>query len=247
MKILLTGASGTLGTELCEQLEGYDIPFVRLDPEIDIRNYGEVESAIFGAGCQVVIHCAAFTDTMRCETERDLAYGVNVRGTANVAQICYELDKFMVHISTDYVYRGDKSYTGDGRQGNYEIHDRLDPINYYSFTKTAADLTVRGILSYDRHLIVRTSFKKKGPWPYPKAFVDQHTSRDTVDVIANQILQATIGGHTGIVHLGTERKTVFELAQRQSPNVQPISRKDIKGVIIPKDTSLKLTDIRKVL
>ena len=60
-------------------------------------------------------------------------------------------------------------------------------------------------------------------------------------------MQTLYGYHTGIVHLGTERKTVFELAVRQSPEVQPMSICEIKSVVLPKDTSLKLTEIEEVL
>lgn len=245
-KVFLTGAAGTLGSELCCQLGQHKIPFIATDRETDVREYSTVYRALERSGCDVVIHCAGMVDVPRCEIDRDIAYKINVVGAANVARVCRDLDVFMVYISTDYVYRGDKPYAGDGVVGNYCVHDRLDPINYYSFTKVLADIAVQHTLPY-RCLVPRLSFKKKGPWPYPKAFVDQYTSRDTVDVIANQILQATFGVHTGVIHLGTQRKTVFELARRQSPDVQPISIEDIKDVVLPKDTSLKLTHLEEVL
>ncbi len=244
-KVLITGANGTLGTELQEQLEKHGIPYIGTNGETDVRDASAVVRAVTSSECDVVIHCAAITDTARCEIEKELAYDVNVRGTQMVARICKHFDRFMVHISTDYVYRGDKSYTGDGTEGNYDTGDILDPINFYSYTKVLADISVQNMLPYSS-LITRQSFKQKGPWPYPKAFVDQYTSRDTVDVIADQILRALFMGHSGIIHLGTERKTVYDLAKQQSPDVEPISVEDIKDVVIPKDTSLKLTRLEEV-
>lgn len=241
-KAFITGGSGTLATELQEQLSNYGIPYVAVDREVDVRQYSRVMDGILAAGADVIIHCAAMTDVAKCEVDRAEAYRVNVKGTMTVAEACYDAGKFMLQMSTDYVYRGDKPYRGDGREGNYDVYDHLDPINYYSFTKAMADIAVQQRLPYSS-LIVRTSFKQKGPWPYPKAFVDQYTSRDTVDVIADQILQCLFGSHTGVVHLGTERKTVYELARRQSPEVEPISIKDIKDVVLPRDTSLKLTTL----
>lgn len=245
-RVLITGASGTLGTELRSQLDQYKIPYVGTDKEVDICNYSAFYKALLDSHCDVVIHCAGLIDVPWCEINRDKAYAVNVSGAINVARACRELDRFMVFISTDYVYKGDKEYKGDDAEGNYEIGDRLDPINYYAYTKVLADIAVQNRCP-DYSLIARISFKKKGAWPYPKAFIDQYTSRDTVDVIANQILQATFGGHKGVVHLGTERKTVYELAKRQSPEVLPMSIKDIKNVVLPVDTSLKLTKVEKVL
>lgn len=244
-KVLITGADGMLGTELQRQLEELAIPCVGIDSEVDVRNYYKVLTAISDAECDIVIHCAAMTDTVLCETERELAYDINVRGTQTVAEVCKVLDIFMMHISTDYTYSGNKPYTGDGIEGNYNTDDMLDPINFYSYTKVLGDIIVQTLLP-DSSLITRQSFKQKGPWPYPKAFIDQYTSRDTVDVLAAQMLRALFGGHQGIVHLGTERKTVYELAKRQSPNVEPISIKDVRGVVIPKDTSLKLTELKEV-
>lgn len=245
-KVLITGANGTLGTELQEQLEKHKISYVSTDNETDVRDWSLMEKAIISSKCDVVIHCAAITDTAQCEIKKELAYDINVRGTQVVAQCCKYHDKFMMYISTDYVYKGDKPYTGDGKEGNYHIYDILEPINFYSYTKVLADIIVQNVLPHSS-LITRQSFKQKGPWPHPKAFIDQYTSRDTVDILVDQMIQALFGGHTGIVHLGTERKTVYDLAKRQSPDVEPISIKDIKDVVIPQDTSLKLTEIGKVL
>lgn len=245
-KVLITGAQGVLGTELGEQLTKYYIPYVGVDLDVDIRDCDAVQRCMLESECDIVFHCAAITDVPGCETNKQLAYDVNVTGARNVALAARQCGLFMVSMSTDYVFRGDKVYNKDGAEGNYNIDDFLDPINYYSFTKVLAEQAVLDIME-DRCLVPRLSFKRKGPWPYLGAFVDQYTSRDTSDIIANQIVQATFGGFTGIVHLGTRRKTVFDLAQRQSPNVRPISINDIKDVILPKDTSLKLTEIPEVL
>lgn len=244
-KILITGAKGVLGTELCETFTRHGVPHIGVNGEVDVRDFEVVQNCVHDSRCNTVIHCAAITDVPRCEVDKQLAYDVNVLGTRNVAEACSLAGVKMVQISTDYVFRGDKQYEGDGTEGNYSIDDYLDPINYYSLTKVLAEQCV--IDRVPNHLVARLSFKKKGPWPYPKAFVDQYTSRDTVDVLAKQILNATLSGLSGVVHLGTARKTVFELAQRQSPDVEPISIEDIKSVILPRDTSLKLTEIPEVL
>ena len=245
-KVFITGAKGVLGSELREQLDKYRLPYVATDKEVDICNYSILWRAIHESKCDCLIHCAGLIDVPWCETHRDVAFRVNVTGAMNVAQACRELDKFMLLVSSDYVYKGDKVYTGNGKEGNYEVRDYLDPINYYAYTKVLADIAVQNALP-ESSVITRLSFKKQGPWPYPKAFIDQYTSRDTVDIIANQILQVLYGAHVGVVHLGTERKTVFELAVRQSPEVLPSSIHDIKNVVLPKDTSLKLTKIEEVL
>lgn len=244
-KIFITGCAGVLGSELREQLKYYGIAHDGSDIEVDIRDIDKVRNVLAKSKSTTVIHCAGIIDVPRCEVDKQLAYDVNYVGAMNVARACRGFGIQMVQISSDYVYRGDKQYIGDGIEGNYEVGDYLDPINYYAFTKTLADIAVQGVSS--RFLICRLSFKKKGPWPYPKAFVDQYTSRDTVDVLAKQIIHSILASRIGVVHLGTKRKTVYELAKRQSPNVEPISINDIKNVVLPKDTSLKITYEGEVL
>jgi len=243
-KVFITGCAGVLGTEIQEQLIKYGVNFTGSDKEVDIRDYERIKKTIDKSKCDVVIHCAAMIDVPRCEIDKQIAYEVNYIGATNVAQACKELNIQMVQISSDYVYDGSKEYKGDGKEGNYSVNDYVNPINYYAFTKTLADIAVQHVSS--KFLICRLSFKKKGVWPYPKAFIDQYTSRDTVDVIAKQLLNATFSGLCGVVHLGTERKTVWELAVRSRPDVEKISITDIKSVRLPKDTSLKLTHIPKI-
>lgn len=246
-KVLITGAAGTLGTELRQLLARYDIPYIATDRDMNVCVFEDVAKVFEECAFDAVIHCAGIIDVPGCEKKKQLAYDVNVTGAVNVAKACQKFDRFMVHISTDYVYHGDKTYVGNGIEGNYEVIDYLDPINYYAFTKVLADVAVRERLG-DRCLVTRQSFKANGSWPYPAAFTDQYTSRDTVDVVADQILQAMFSGCTGIVHLGTDRKSVYELARRQSPDVKPIVRADVKSLVeLPADTSLKLTIINRVL
>lgn len=228
-------------------MQDHNLTFVSVDRDVDVTDRLAVYDCLRRHNPDAVIHCAAITDVPGCETNKQLAYDVNYRGTCNVAYAAAAQGTFMVSISTDYVFRGDKKYAGDGLEGNYETTDFVDPINYYAFTKVLAEQATLAIMGPENCLVPRLSFKNKGPWPYPKAFIDQYTSRDTVDVIARQILNACLSHTTGIVHLGTHRKTVFELAQRQSPDVEQISIEDIHNVILPRDTSLKLTQIPEVL
>ena len=94
---------------------------------------------------------------------------------------------------------------------------------------------------------VRTSFCDM-TWPYEGAYIDKWSSRDTVDVIAPLILKVISAmwreGQYGpdIVHVGTERKTFFDLAKKIKPDVKPISIKDVP-FYVPPDTSFDLKDM----
>ena len=147
-------------------------------------------------------------------------------GTLNLLQVCEQLNIKMVYISTDYVFSGDN--------GPYKTTDPINPINLYAITKACGELLVK---TYKNSLIIRTSFCQK-EFPYDKAFIDQYTSRDYVDIIAPKILKCSKSSVTGIVHVGTTRKTVYELAKTRKIDVGSIKRSEV-NFNIPFDTSFE--------
>ena len=107
MKVLLTGGKGMLGRTLVRELGG-DFEVVPTDlPEADITDEDAIDAVIAQASPDAVIHCAAMTAVDKCETERDLAFRLNARGTANVAAACARQRIRLIAISTDYVFEGD--------------------------------------------------------------------------------------------------------------------------------------------
>ena len=179
----------------------------------------------------VVLHLAAYTDVAKAEQQKELCWKVNVEGTRNVARAVNQIGARMVHISSDYVF--------DGERGNYLESDTPNPSNYYSLTKVVAEEAAR--VANDV-LIVRTSFKES-VWRYPMAFADQFTSADFVDVIAQELcllLEHLDLVQTQVLNLVTMRKSVFELAVQRNPSVQPGSRLNAK-VHIPPDVSLNIS------
>lgn len=75
----------------------------------------------------VIIHSAALTDVDRCEREKELAYKMNVEGTRAIAAAAQKVGSFLVYVSTDYVF--------DGERGMYREEDLPNPISYYGYSK----------------------------------------------------------------------------------------------------------------
>jgi dTDP-4-dehydrorhamnose reductase len=177
----------------------------------------------------VLLHAAAYTNVAGAEQEKAICWRVNVEGTRNLVQAIAGRDMFFIHISTDYVF--------EGTRGMYKEDDPIGPVrNYYSLSKLVAEELARFA---QNHLVLRTSFRPK-MWPYPIAFTDVYTSQDYVDIIAPEIALAVqhcreIPYRT--LHIATERKSVYELAKRRKPDVQPGSKKDAR-VELPDDISL---------
>jgi dTDP-4-dehydrorhamnose reductase len=227
-QILVTGGSGLLGRELRGLAPDLICP---ARAEFDVTDPDQMERFIAGKGLRAVLHAAAFTSPPLCDKEPERAIAVNITGTANVARLCLRHGLKLVYVSTDYVFSGDKE------GGGYREEDPVHPVNKYAWSKLGGECAARLL---DDALIIRTSF---GPnrFPYPKAFVDQWTSRQSVREIAGKIL-ALLDRHLeerGVIHLGGPRRTVYEYARSLDPD-QPIGQLSIRDVSFkaPADTSL---------
>lgn len=223
MKILLTGGSGLLGSALMKLANNIDAPS-RL--ELDVLDGEACSRKLSKDNYDVVIHAAAMTDNRLVEKEPDQAVMANIIGTSNVAVACLRWGVRMVYISTDYVYQGDR--------GNYLESDPVLPFNLYAWTKLGGECAVRALKNY---LIIRTSFG--GAFKYDKAFVDKWTSKDYVDVIAPMILEAVLSPLTGMLNLGTERKTLYDHAVETNTAVKRVKLAET-NFNTPYDTSLNL-------
>jgi dTDP-4-dehydrorhamnose reductase len=198
---------------------------------MDITRPPQVAEALDRHRPGVVVHAAAFTDVAAAERERDACWQVNVHGTRVIASAVRERGLFLVHISTDYVF--------DGERGGYREQEPPGrPRNFYALSKIVAEELARFA---PRHLVVRTSFRPR-EWLHPVAFTDLWTSQDYVDVIAPKIALAVLHRTRlgkGTVHIGTERKTAYDLARRRKPDVRPGVRAEA-GVDLPRDVSLDI-------
>jgi len=157
LKLLITGASGLYGSKLAELAtaknyevySGYsrDRPAYGTPIQFDVSDKNRVEEVLQKVNPEVVVHAAALTDVDKCEINKDLAWNINVEGTRNIAEAVKTSRAFLICISTDYVFNGEK--------GNYTETDPPDPINYYGLTKLKAEELVEDVL--DKYCIARTS------------------------------------------------------------------------------------------
>lgn len=227
--MLLTGGTGTLGTELRNLGSQSGCLFISPTSEdCNVLVYRDVYRTLSKYKFDTVVHAAAATDVPGLENDLIKAFEVNVVGTFNLLKACIELDKHLVYISTDYVF--------DGSSGPYQPSDALSPLSVYAKSKASAELMVR---AYKKSTTIRTSFFGHD-FPHDGAFVDQWSSKDYVDVIAPKIIECLKSGERGIFHIGSPRRTIYDIAKTRSPNVKKISKTIIKHQV-PEDTSLILS------
>ena len=149
-KVLVTGANGMLGKDLCPILEDSGYEVIETDIDImDITDIFSVKSNIEKYNPNIVIHCAAYTNVDGAETDRKTAEKINVEGTKNLAKICSKNDIPILYISTDYVFGGEKDEP-------YLPDDVPYPINVYGLTKLKGEEAIQECCK--KYYVVRTSW-----------------------------------------------------------------------------------------
>lgn len=190
MRIVITGANGQLGTDLCRELQAWDvIPLTHSDTEIGDMN--SVKSVLQRYRPDIIINTAAFVRVDDCESDADTAYRVNALGARNIAVVAQELGARLVHISTDYVFGGEvKPHTIP-----YTEFDAPVPLNTYGKSKLAGENLVRHLCS--RHFIIRSSglYGVTGASGKGGNFIETMLrlarERDELKVVHDQILSPT--------------------------------------------------------
>lgn len=151
MRILVTGRNGQLATALIEEAAarpGFEV-IAMGRPELDLEDAISVAPAIAGARPDLIVNAAAYTAVDKAEQEEAKAFAINRDGAAAVAAAAARLDVPLIHISTDYVYPGDKT-------APYIETDATGPLGVYARSKLAGEIAV--MAAYPSTLILRTSW-----------------------------------------------------------------------------------------
>ena len=179
MRILLTGANGQVGWELSNRGGQRGFEVLALDrSDLDITDPVSVSKEVNRSAVSLVVNAAGYTAVDEAESEPELAFAANRDGPAYLASACGKAGIPLVHISTDYVFDGQK-------QGAYLETDPVSPLSVYGKSKAAGEVEVREHLK--EHLILRTG------WLYGvhghnfvKTMLRLGREREVVQVVADQ-------------------------------------------------------------
>jgi dTDP-4-dehydrorhamnose reductase len=127
MRILITGGHGQLGRDLRAALAPPDV-FARGRDELDVADGAAVDAAFAQHRPEAIVHCAALTDTARCEREPGTAEAVNAAGPEHVAKAASRHDAMLFAISTNEVFDG-------GKSAPYIETDAPEAVNAYGASK----------------------------------------------------------------------------------------------------------------
>jgi dTDP-4-dehydrorhamnose reductase len=151
MKILITGSTGILGSE-CRSVLGKEYVVVAPDKkEMDIVSWDSVIDMFQQSSPDVVLNCVGFTDVDACEKEEFIVRKINIEGPRNLAQCSARFECKLIHISSDYVFDGQKPVPQP-----YFEDDPIHPLSAYGISKTESETAVRE--NSPNYMILRTSW-----------------------------------------------------------------------------------------
>ncbi len=198
MKVLVIGRSGQLALSLAEASPpaGASVSFAGR-PDYDIRDAASVAAAIDLAAPDIVVIAAAYTAVDRAETEEAEAFAVNADGPANVGRACVARGVPVIHISTDYVYDGDKA-------SPYVETDPTHPLGAYGRSKLAGE--ARLTEAQPASVILRTAWVHS-PFGgnFVKTMMRLAETRDVIRVVNDQVGNPTYAPHLADAVLAVAR------------------------------------------
>jgi dTDP-4-dehydrorhamnose reductase len=226
MRVLIIGASGQLGSDLCRVYQDREIiPLNHRD--IEITDINSVRTAILAHRPQLVINTAAYIRVDDCESEKDKAFAVNALGAGNVATVCREIDARLALISTDYVFGG--GTPADGIP--LTEFDTPVPLNVYGRSKLAGEHMVSHLCH--KYYIIRTSglFGTAGASGKGGNFIETilnlSRTKKELNVVDDQIFSPTYSLDLAeIIHrlLDTEYYGIFHITNSGSCSWYEFSR-----------------------
>ncbi|MCD9497725.1 dTDP-4-dehydrorhamnose reductase [Photobacterium carnosum] len=188
VKVLITGSNGQVGSCLVKQLQSCpEIEFLAVDRnELDITSEQDVIKSVNEFLPNIIINAAAHTAVDKAEDEVELSYAINRDGPKYLAQAADQVGASILHISTDYVFAGDK-------QGLYSESDPVNPQGVYGESKLAGEEAV--INACSRHIILRTAwvFGEDGN-NFVKTMLRLAQQRDSLSIVADQFGGPTYAG-----------------------------------------------------
>ncbi|MDH5934306.1 MULTISPECIES: dTDP-4-dehydrorhamnose reductase [Vibrio] len=200
MRVLITGCHGQVGSSLTQKLsERKNTVVLALDKEqLDITNSDAVFAAVEVFQPTVIINAAAHTAVDKAEQQIELSYAINRDGPKYLAQAAQSVGAAILHISTDYVFEGDKA-------SEYVETDATNPQGIYGKSKLAGEITVAQ--ACDKHIILRTAwvFGENGN-NFVKTMLRLGENRDALSIVGDQF-----GGPT---YAGDIAEALIQIAKR---------------------------------
>ena len=248
VSVLVTGASSLPGFRTAELLSlrgfkvlaGFHSRKENLNCEplmLDVRDVNALSKIFERYKPRIVIHAAAYGDVDGCEKDREKAWEVNVIGSINVMKLAAKYSEYVIYISTDYVF--------DGERGGYSEDDPPNPVNYYGLTKLCGEAVFKsstipaaivrcssiyglgpGRMNFAKYIIKELSEGRE-----VKALIDQFTTPTQASLLAEAIAELIEKRLEGVFHIVGERTSRYDFALKIAEALN-LPKNLIKGIKI---------------
>lgn len=226
MKVIILG-QGKLGKEISNQTKWDNLS--RSTDQIDVNEFDLWKEKLLPY--DTILNCIANTNTYSNDKMEHI--NTNYKFVIDLVSFCNEHNKKLIHISTDYVY-----VNSNERASEDEVP--VTDNSWYSHSKLLADSHIE-IMSKN-YLICRLSYKDK-PFRYDFAWTDVKTNADYIDVISSLVIDLIKLNTKGLYNVGTEEKTIYELAIQTNENVKQI----LSPTHIPKNVTMDTSKMKNTL
>ena len=205
-KILVTGGDGRFATVM-KQIKT-KINFVYLNKnQLNICNYKSIKSAIKKHKPQAVLHLAGLSRPMDIhDKEINKSINLNIIGTANLVNACYEHKIKIIYFSTSYIY--------PGKNGNYKESDALLPWNNYGWSKLGGESSVQ---MYKNSLILRCCMTEK-PFVHKAAFANVKSNFIFHEDLAKSFLKVI--NKFGVYNIGGKSQTIYNFVKKYNKDIK---------------------------
>lgn len=211
LKVLVTGSTGLLGHRIIDLAlnSGHEVystyraeKYPKGEPvKLDLSNFGKIREVVETIDPAVIINAAAFADVDGCEGNPDKAFKINANAPEVLAKASENIDAHLIHVSTDYVF--------DGEKGNYSEDDPTNPQSVYGRSKLEGERAIRKNCS--SWMIARTSvlygWEFKDRLNFATWIIEQLSEENEIDIAKDQYNSPTLNTNLAEILLeAAERK-----------------------------------------
>ena len=202
MKILITGANGMLAKAVENELKNEKLILTDVS-ELDITNLENVRKVVKENKPEYIINCAAYTAVDKAEEQKELARKVNADGPKNLAIVAKEENCTLIHISTDYVFGGDKDVNEV-----YTEEEEKNPVTVYGITKLEGEKNILNMCP--KYYIFRTAWLYGDGNNFVRTMLKLGHEHDEINVVADQHGSPTYSVDlANIIHQAIQKKIPY--------------------------------------